>query len=445
MKILLILASDRAYRVQWARIRPLSTNLEPLMLQTLASLIPPELESEIELRDEGVSPGRYAGKSYDVVAISASTSAAPRAYALCRYWRMKGALTVLGGPHPSLMPEEAAEQADCVVVGPAEESWPRLLRDFAKGKLEKIYRSSPREWLSCGPLKQGRDRRGYSPIPSVIASRGCANHCVYCSMPALWKGGLFKRPIEEVAQDISALGSKYVLLLDPSPMSDRDYAMSFFYKLMSLKVGWACQSTLDAAFDRELLELMARSGCLAVFCGFETFSQESMDCYGKSFNRVGRYREAVSNFHEKGISVAAGIMLGGDGDSIESLNRLPQDIDQCGLDLARFGILTPYPGTPLHQTMKAQGRLLHENWDLYDEDHAVFQPKQMGPRELEAAYHRAWKNCYSLPRIAGRLGRIKTMPPWLNLIIQMGFRGVERKLRRVYRQAYDPEQYLEKF
>jgi len=445
VRILLVLASDIAYRAPRRTIRAVTSNLEPLMLKTLAALVPAGLDAEIDMVDEGVTPGDYAGRSYDIVGISATTSASARAYALARYWRMKGAFTVLGGPPASLMPEEAAARAAAVVVGPAEPSWPRLIGDFIAGKQEKIYRSGGSEWMPSPAPSRPSSRRGYCPISSVSASRGCANHCVYCSMPAVWDDGLHKRPVEEVAEEIKELGTKYVLLLDPSPFCDRDYAMSLFHALMGCKVGWACQATVDAAFDRELLDLMARSGCLAVFAGMETFSPASMAGYGKAFRDVNLYREAVSNFHEKGISVAAGMMLGGDGDTRESLDRIADDIDECGLDLARFGILTPYPGTPLHASMDAEGRLLHKKWHLYDEDHAVFRPANMEPEELEAAYRRAWKETYRIPRIARRLGRIKTMPVWLNLIIQAGFRDVGRKLDRLTRVRYDPERGLERF
>jgi radical SAM superfamily enzyme YgiQ (UPF0313 family) len=258
----------------------------------------------------------------------------------------------------------------------------------------------------------------------------------------MWGNIPHKRPVQEVVEEIKSLKSKYVLIIDPSPLSDKEYAKKLYEAIMPLKVWWGGLATVDVGKDRAFIDLMVKSGCMALFIGFESFSRASIQGLHKTINKVEQYKRAIALLHEKGISIVGGIMLGGDGDTKEYLEDLPDIVDDIRIDLPRYAVMTPYPGTALFRQMDEQGRLLHKNWYLYDGEHVVFQPKNMSPEELQAIHHRVWRRSFTLPRIINRVARNKTMPKWLYFTLSLGFKAYTKKVVRMYHRKYDPEQYL---
>ncbi len=405
MRILLVLPRDGTYRYGGFFRR--SVSYAPLTLTTLAALVPPELGADIEIVDEGVQQPRYDGQHYDVVGITCVAASAPRAYELAAYFRRKNALVVLGGSHPTLNPEEASRHADVVVTGYAEETWPRLLRDVKDGKAPRgVLCSDAVDRLPAPvPRRDLQPRRAYARPPSVIAARGCRNHCSYCSIQGMCRRHICARPIEEVVEEIRCLGRRTMVFLDPNIAADRGYAVALMEALIPLNIRWVSAATISIAQDRMLVELLRRSGCMGLLVGIESVSQQSLNDCGKHFNRVERYARDVQTLQANGVAVMASFMLGFDGDTESVFDDTLAFIDDATPALVRFGVLTPFPGTREFRKMREDGRILSEDWGRYDMQHVVFQPNHMTPETLQRGLCRLWTTAFSVGRMASRVLR----------------------------------------
>jgi radical SAM superfamily enzyme YgiQ (UPF0313 family) len=422
MRILLILPRDTVYRY-----RGLASKLigpyAPLTLATLAALVPEELGAHIDLVDEGVQQPHYADRSYDVVGITCVAPTANRAYALAEYWRSQGAFVVLGGAHPTLMPEEAQQHANAVVIGLAEETWPQLLRDLKRGAVKNRYHAEYTGELSCPvPRRDLMPRFGYLPAPTVIANRGCNNHCFYCVVNQGNYARCVVRPMAEVVNEIRDLHARHLLFLDPNPLSNREYAKNLFEALIPLKLKWMALAPSDVIYDRELFELFVRSGCEGLMLGLESFSQDSLDESGKTFSRVRQYKEIVKTLHAHRIVVSGCFVLGFDSDTPAILNTMAETVYDLEIDFPRYGLLTPFPGTLLFDQFKRNGRLITEDWSFYDSQRVVFQPKHMSPTELQQIFDNTLKQTYSFRHI---FRRVQTTPhsKLLGLMANLGMRA----------------------
>lgn len=425
MRILLVLPRDNTYTYRGAFSRAIS--YAPLTLTTLAALVPKELEAHIDLVDEGVQPPCDDRDDYDIVGITACASSSPRAYELAAKMRARGAHVVLGGAHPTLLPEEAARHADSLVIGAADLSWPKLLHDFANGKTDKRYCEALRPTFSCPPARRDLLPRGaYIKAPTVLATMGCGNRCSFCSINRLW-GSHLRRDIDEVIDEIRGLSTRQILFLDPNLTYDKDYAKELLRRLVPLGLKWAGLAGTDIDSDKELLELVIRSGCIGLLMGFESFSKASLDCSDKSTNDVRSYKSTVSTLHGHGIAVLGTFVLGLDADTLESIAAMAEAIDEVGIDLPRFSVLTPFPGTPLFERMDAEERILTKDWYFYDQEHVVFEPAHMSPVQLQRALTDMWRRIYSVRRVAARTLAAK-QGKLLLAAANLGFRRYQRRL-----------------
>jgi radical SAM superfamily enzyme YgiQ (UPF0313 family) len=432
-KILLVLPRDHTYQYRGAFSRSIS--YAPLTLTTLAALVPEELNASIDIVDEGVEQPNYR-KRYDVVGITCVTSSSPRAYRLAEHFRNRGSFVVLGGAHPTLVPDDAVHHAHAVVVGAGEESWPRLLRDWRKGSWQSIYHHEPRRRLVTPTARRDLLTRGrYLNVPTVLASMGCGNRCNFCCINRLW-GDHYRRDIDAVVEEIRQLGSRTALFLDPNLTYDKDYAKELFRRLIPLEIQWAGLASLDAAEDPELLDLMDRSGCAGILMGFESFNSHSLEETNKELNQVKRYPDIVQALHGRNIAVLGTFVLGLAHDTPKSIVRTLEGIERTALDGVRFSVLTPFPGTPLYDRYEAEGRILTKNWYYYDQEHVVFQPYMMHPWELQDALGQAWRQSYTLNTIARRLA-LTEHKRLLLAAVNFGFRRYAHRLA-TYGQEYRP-------
>lgn len=406
----------------------------PLTLTTLAALIPADLAVEVTLVDEGIADIDLDCEA-DLVGISTITGSAPRSYELADHFRRRGLPVVLGGVHPTLMPEEAARHADSVVVGYAEETWPQLLRDFVAGRMAACYRQSTDFSLShVGSVPIARrdllPTHWYTTQHTFEATRGCIHQCEFCVVPTAW-GGFLKRPVGDVVAEIRQLGSRRALFLDLNLIADINYAKELFTALIPLKITWGGLVTLNVAGDEELLDLMARSGCRGLLLGFESLSSGSLAETHKPFNRRHDYHTVVQRLHERGIVIMACFVFGFDSDTRDTFAETVDFIIKVGMDLPRYAILTPFPATPLFQRLKQEGRILTEDWSLYDAQHVVFQPRQLSVAELLHGTEWAWKQTYSYRSIARRLLNARVQLP-LAIPANLGYRFYAYQLHRYY-------------
>ena len=433
MKIALISPKGPLYRARGGIFKK-SLRYQPLTLTTLAALVPSELNAQIMLYDEGVQPVPEQIDA-DLIGLTVISGTAPRAYELAARFRAEGKIVILGGPHVTLMPQEAAMHADAICVGYAEDSWPELLHDFSRAALKPIYRQHPDFSLDRPNMPFAQRERFESSqfLTQAVfeATRSCAHDCEFCVAPSAWGRRQYQKPIDWVIEDIRQFGCKTLIFVDLNLISDPNYARELFTRLIPLKVEWFGLSTILIAHDPSLMELLARSGCKGLLLGLETVTPESLRDARKRFNGSVDFKQVIGDLHRLGIAVQGCFVFGLDHDTPEVFDATVDFALDAGVDLPRFAVLTPFPGTPLHTRLEKEGRILSRDWELYDGQHVVFQPRAMSVQELAEGHERAWKKVYRWSSIAKRLwvaGNFKT----LALTANLGYRFYAHNLHRYY-------------
>ncbi len=392
-------------------------------LTTLASLVPEEIEAEITVIDEQVqSLPRHLDA--DLVGISTYTAFAPHAYQLADDARACGSTVVLGGYHPTALPHEAGQHADAVVAGYAEESWPKLLSDWANDDLQSLYNCNTLKTFQNSmpsPRRDLLDRWRYLMPDTMEATRGCPNHCGFCSITSNFLGRAVNRPVEQVVSDIERMESHTVVFLDPSPTEDLEYLKDLMRALIPLRIRWYGAATTRVSKDAEWLDLAARSGCRGLLIGFESLNQTAQTQNHKEFNLVAGHDDFIKRIHDRGIAVLGCFVFGFDADGPEIFPNTVDFVIRTGIDVVFYALLTPFPGTALYSEMEQQGRLIHKKWNLYDGKHAVFHHARMKSEEMEEGIRWAWHRTYSLKPSLARLTNGRTRDPRM-LFLNMGFR-----------------------
>jgi radical SAM superfamily enzyme YgiQ (UPF0313 family) len=409
-----------------------SLRYQPLTLTTLAALIPEEFPHTVELIDEGIADVPL-DLDVDLIGLTVITGTAVRAYEIADHYRARGCTVVLGGPHVTLVPDDAQPHADAIVVGYAEDTWPQLLRDFAAGQLEHRYVQSPGLSLAGRPFA----RRDLLPSRHFLtnnvfeATRGCVHACEFCVVPSAWGRRPLQKPVHEVVADIRRHGARKLIFVDLNLIADRAYAVELFKALIPLKLRWYGLSTVLLADDEELLELAQKSGCNGLLMGLESLSVTNLKGNRKGFNSPDRYARVVERLHAHGIALQGCFVFGLDDDRSDVFLKTAEFAVQARIDLPRFAVVTPFPNTPLFRRLDAEGRILTRNWELYDAQHVVFQPKHMSVEELQLGIESAWQHAYSYSAI---WRRIRSSPaPWpVRLGTNLGYRFYANNLSRFY-------------
>jgi radical SAM superfamily enzyme YgiQ (UPF0313 family) len=318
-------------------------------------------------------------------------------------------------------------------VGYAEESWPELLHDFNAGRMSRRYDQRPGLSLAGLPFPR-RDllpRNRYLTDDVFEATRGCIHRCDFCVVPSAWGTKPYQKPVEEVVADIRQKGSRKLIFVDLNLIADRDYAARLFAALIPLRVQWYGLATVLLAEDRELLDLAQRSGCKGILMGLESISRENLRASKKGFNSPERYKEVVQALHRHGIALQGCFVFGLDEDTPEIFLETARFAVEARIDLPRFAVVTPFPGTSLFQRLESEGRILTRNWELYDGQHVVFQPAKMSVDELQHGVETAWKYAYSARSMAVRLA--SSPSPWpVRLGTNLGYRFYAHNLHRFY-------------
>lgn len=433
MKIALISPKGPLYRHRGGIFKK-SLRYQPLTLTTLAALVPAELGAELTLIDEGIMSIPDVLDA-ELVGMTVITGTAKRTYELAARFRAEGKTVVLGGPHVSLLPQEAAEHADAICVGYAEDSWPQLLRDFARGELKPAYHQAPDFSLDRPdmpfPSRDLFDRKNFLTQAVFEATRSCVHDCEFCVAPTAWGRQQYQKPVDWVIEDIRRFGQKDVIFVDLNLISDKEYARELFTRLIPLNVRWFGLSTVLIAHDREFMELAARSGCKGLLLGLETVTPASLHDAKKRFNASVDFKKIISDLHHLGISIQGCFVFGLDHDTPDVFETTVEFAIDTGIDLPRFAVLTPFPGTPLYLRLEKEGRILTRDWEIYDAQHVVFQPRHMSVQELAAGHERAWKKCYRFSAIAKRLWTANNFRP-LVLTANLGYRFYAHNLHRFY-------------
>jgi len=389
------------------------------------------------------------------VGLTAQTPVAPRAYQIAGEFKRRGVPVVMGGVHASMLPEEALQHVDAVVIGEAEEVWPELIEDFKKGQLRRIYQKNGFVNPSSLPLPKRELLNGkfYLPLKLLETTRGCPHHCDFCGVSKFFGFQYRHRPINEIDRELKTIFQKgpvlnpvlkktlslfckdlpYFLkrrllyIIDSNLSGDRRFALDLVSLLKDYDLLWYGHAPVSVAFDEKLLEGFFQSGCIALNIGFESFSTKNLQVMGKRFNQPSRYAEAVKRIHDHGIGIMGTFIVGLDDDDPDVFQQI---IDFCidhKLDWALAFIMAPYPGTESFLRLEKEGRIFCKDWERYDSLNAVYQPLLMPVEELQKGMRGVWKEVFSLTSIYKRILRRPRIHPLFYLVMNWQFHRLTRK------------------
>lgn len=407
--------------------------MEPLPIATLSALTPPEVE--VEFFDDRLELINYDTRP-DLVAITVETYTARRAYRIAEKFRAQGIPVVLGGYHPTALPEETAAYADAVVIGNAEGVWTRLLRDAQQGQLQPYYPGKP--GYTVLPDRKIFHRKKYLPLGLVETGRGCVYDCEFCAITSYYDAKYHRRPVADVVEDIKRSGKRHFFLVDDNIIANPEYALDLCHAIEPLGIHWASQGTLTVAQNPELLRWLKKSGCEMLLIGFESLEERNLEQMHKAWTaKLGNMDALVQRIHAAGIHIYATFVFGFDYDTPVSFDKALEFSMKHKFFFAAFNHLLPLPGTALYERLKQEERLFSPHWWLepdYTYGTIPFRPKNMSPEELSercAAARREFFNFTSIFTRGTPLFRRKTSPLlfltyWLqNLNLQ---REVDQKL-----------------
>lgn len=391
-----------------------NASMEPLQLGVLAALTPEDIE--VVMYDDRLEPIPYSEEA-DLVAITVETFTARRSYEIADEYRKRGVKVLMGGMHVKLMPKEAKEHADSVMIGDAEDKWREMIEDLRKGALKEEYECAP----VCVPQKGVITRRDiykgkkYMPISLLQFSRGCRYNCKYCASSVYFERRHFTRDIDEVIAEIRSQKRKLLFFVDDNIVGDKERAKELFRALIPLKIYWVSQGSLDMLDDDELMRLMVRSGCLGLVIGFESIKPESLDDMHKGVNKKfvkDHYAYAIEKLRHYGLQTWAAFTIGHDTDTLKSIEATYEFAKRSKFTFAAYNILMPYPGTELYDQLKAEGRLLYDGkWWLHEQyrfNYTAFIPKNMTADELTEAGFNCRRRFNSIGSIIYRLFEPRT-------------------------------------
>lgn len=398
MKVKMILpALTEAESPFW---RPIKYSLfPPLGLATLAAYLSPD--DEIDLQDQHIEKLNLDDEP-DLVVIQVYITNAYRAYRIADHYRDKGAYVILGGLHVTALPDEAALHADSIFLGPAEESFPRFLKDFRNKTPQKIYRSSIRTLQNMPVVRRDLIKRHKYLVPnSIVVTRGCPHHCDFCYKDAFYEGGksFYTQLVDDALAEIDRLPGRHLYFLDDHLLGNKKFASELFEGMRGMNRVFQGAATIASILDGNLIEKAAEAGLRSVFVGFETFSPENLKMSNKKQNLARDYSEAAKRLHSLGIMINGSFVFGLDHDNKDVFKRTVDWGVQNAITTSTFHILTPYPGTRLFSDMEQARRITSRNWDLYDTRHVVYRTTNLSTRELEEGYNWAYNEFYSWSNI----------------------------------------------
>lgn len=411
-----------------ARIRVL--NFRPLNLSYLGAMTP--YGWDVKIIDENMRP--YENEHADLVGLTAITCTAPRAYELASIFRRKGIPTVMGGIHASMLPDEAQEYVDSVVVGEAENVWPGFIRDFEKGEIQRRYHGTPSSMVNM--TVPTMSSRSYKIRNLVQTARGCPMRCDFCCVTRFNGGAYRQRPVPEVLDELERVGTGLTVFIDDNILGygrqAEQRAIELFRGICErgLKLQWASQTSLNFADNPAVMKFARKSGCIGVVIGLETLNQESLkDMHKAASQRTESYRRKVKAIQDHGIGVFGSFIFGSDSDDRDIFARTIDFVLDSKIDGCQHTILTPLPGTELYERLRRENRLLCTNyprdWALYDMTNVVFRPKRMSAEELREGVREVYKETTSIPASLRKAVHsfLRTRNPWLPIMAYAWNRG----------------------
>lgn len=387
-------------------------SLPSLGVLTLAGLTPPDWEiGYLEIDDPTQAPiQELLDQPPHLVAISSLTARIKEAYALAAQLKAAGHTVVLGGLHASVMPQEAAEHVDCLVIGEGEPVWQQLLTDFQNGKLQPNY-TAPRE-RSFTPWAVPRydllDPNKYNRI-TLQSTRGCPLDCSFCGASRMISHYKRKEP-NRLRAELDAIHAiwprPFLELADDNTFIHKEWSKEVVEIIGEYGAKWFTETDISLADDDKLLQSLARSGCVQVLIGLETIDADALgetDSKGWKSKRMSEYAQSIAKIQDHGISVNGCFIFGFDNHSPQVFESTWEFIQTSGLAEVQLTILTPFPGTRLYENLKAQGRLLEQNfWEKCTLFDVTFQPAKMSPEQLREGFRELVREVYNDENTAHR-------------------------------------------
>jgi radical SAM superfamily enzyme YgiQ (UPF0313 family) len=406
-----------------------------LSLPILAGLTPPDVD--ISLTDDLLAPIDLEKglKEVDMVGITVLTKTALRAYNIADAYRKRGIPVVLGGIHPSALPEEAKKHADAIVIGEAEEIWPRLVEDLRRDDLKPFYRQE--EFVDPSKIPRPRReillKRGYFPLDVVQFSRGCPYRCEFCSVRKFFGDRYRFRPIEDVIEEIKSLPHRLIMFNDDNVLGNLSYSKELLSAMIPLKKKWVGETSLSGLRDSNHIKLLRDSGCIGLLIGFESLSKPNLNLSMKFQNDPAEYREVIDLLHRHGITIWGSFIFGFDEDEPVIFEETVSFAIQAKLFAVTFALLTPYPETALYHRIKREGRLVHDPWWLLENPNEFapfFTPRKMTGVELRQRWKHAWDEFYSYRSILKRF-HWNYPPTLINRLAYFPFQLKHRRFTRM--------------
>ena len=408
-KLLLIHPRTRSKYIGFGETE--SLGMYPLSLGYIAAVTPADWD--ITIVDE------YAGEidsslKYDLVGITSYTSNITRAYELAQFYRQQGTPVVIGGVHASLCPDEVEQYADAVVIGEGETVWPGIVKDLQNNALKKRYYGKPGS-LEKLPVPRRDLYTGKYMIDVIITSRGCPFNCEFCCIPGIYGNHYRVRPVPEVLDELEQIKGKMFYFIDDNLFGTDDKGHERVIELCKgiirrkIRKFWGTQASLNIANHPEVLKYAYKSGCRGIYIGIESISGDTLKQYRKSINlkanREGMIK-AIRTIHKYGMTVCGAFIFGGDYEDAGIFRNTLEFIRQSSLDVIQVGILTPYPGTALHNRLSGEKRLFYtdypEDWDRYDTDHIVYKPCNVSICDLIRGTDYITNHYFTKARVLGK-------------------------------------------
>ena len=372
-----------------------------LSLRQVAALTPRNWEVTLIDESQEAVP---SGKGYDLVGITAMTHQAVRAYEIADQMRKEGIPVIMGGMHPTVLPDEALAHADAVVIGEADQVMAGLLDDLLANRLQKVYRAPiPANDSLNIPWSDSRILKGkrYLTTQTLQASRGCPYNCSFCTVTPYFGNRFRYRDPADILAEIRSFPRKLVIFLDDNLLGDPARATPVLEGMAELGIRWGSQTSLRFAEDRELLKLVVRSGCIGLFVGIESISGP-FAALAKSKGQTPQ-AELIKRVRDAGLILEASLIFGFDDHGPDIFEKTLRFVEDCSISVPTFNLLTPYPGTGLFQQYEEEGRLFHKDWSRYNHSEVVFRPKLMSPEQLYRGWAEARKSSYSWSSIFSRI------------------------------------------
>ena len=393
-KLLIILPDGRIHKIKLGFFQK-SFREAPLTATVLAALVPDDLDYNITIADESIQTVP-TNKSFDLVAISLLTGTSQRGYELAKIFRANGATVVLGGVHVTLCQDEALKHADSIVVGFGEKTWPQLLYDYERGELKPMYKDEQQHFDELPTPRRDLQKKSGYMIPNVVnATRGCKGVCDFCAVPAAGFGW-HTRSIDSVINEIHQIPAKRIVFNDVSLGEDMVYFKNLLRAMIPLRKKWGGLVSTKVFRDKEILQLLKDSGCVYLLIGFESLNNIALRSINKGFNEFEEYTKIIEQLKSINVILMDCFIFGFEEDDELVFGKTVEFVNQYRVDIPRYAIYTPFPGTSSFRRLSAENRILHTRWEHYDTQHVVFKPKLMTPEQLDLGFKKAYQDTFRL-------------------------------------------------